>query len=257
MAGRPGPDLRVFPDLEALSRAVAEAAAKRINAVVEQRGRCSLLLSGGKTPTRLYELLAREYSGGIPWPDVHLFWGDERYVPATDSRSNFAMVRRALLDSGMIPPENVHPIPTEFSDPGEAARAYERELRQFFGRGWPAFDLVLLGLGIDGHTASLFPGAAELAESQRRVVPVRAPVEPSSRVTLTLAVLNRAALVYFLVAGADKAAALDRALTGPPDPAGCPAGAVRPECGTVVWWVDQSAALAWGRSATREVGKGR
>ncbi len=247
MAGRAKPILRVFPDLESLSRAAALAMAERINATVEQRGRFTLVLSGGHTPKRLYELLGSEYLGRIPWPDVHLFWGDERYIPATDSRSNFAMVRRALLDSGRIPTQNVHPIATEFSDPVEAARAYERELKIFFRGDWPEFDLVLLGLGLEGHTASLFPDSPALAESRRWVVPVQAPVEPRGRITMTLPVLNRAVLVYFLVAGADKAAPLERALAGPSDPDGCPASAVRPERGEVVWWVDQSAAaLAQG-----------
>ncbi len=255
MAGRARPNLRVFPDLESLSRAVAEAMAERINSTVEQRGRFALVLSGGHTPRRLYELVGSEYCGRFPWPDVHLFWGDERYVPATEAHSNFGMVRRALLDCGRIPSENVHPIPTEFAEPGDAARAYERELRIFFRGDWPEFDLVLLGLGTDGHTASLLPGSAALVESHRWVVPVRAPAEPFSRVTLTLAVLNRATLVYFLVAGADKAASLERALTGPSDPDACPASAVRPERGEVVWWVDQSAApLAQGHSGATKGG---
>ncbi len=248
---QPAPELRVFPDLESLSRAAADAVADLIcsalhhtvrGSAAQRQDRFALALSGGHTPKRLYELLANESGGRVPWSHVHLFWGDERYVPSTDVRSNFGMFRQALLGRVSIPSENVHAMPTDFPDPEDAARAYERGLRDFFGGEWPEFDLVLLGLGPDGHTASLFPGSAALAEKRRCVVPAQSPVEPAQRLTLTLPVLNHAARVHFLAAGADKAGPLRRALADPPDPAACPASAVRPERGEVVWWVDQSAA---------------
>lgn len=194
----------------------------------------------------LYRLLAAEHHGTIPWDRVHIFWGDERCVPPEDPRSNYRLAREALLDSVPIPGENIHRTPTGLSNPEDVAREYEEMLRRHFASPWPRFDLVLLGIGPDGHTASLFPGSPAVGERERWVVAVRAPVEPARRVTLTLPVLNRAARVHFLVAGAEKAPAVKQALTGPPDPQTCPAAAVRPIDGTVVWWLDQAAAELLG-----------
>jgi 6-phosphogluconolactonase len=238
------PDVRVFPDREALSREAAHALAQRVQETMARAGHFSLVLSGGRTPRTLYRVLATDYGDALPWTRIRLFWGDERYVPRDDLHSNYRLVRETLLDHVSIPAENVHPMPTDQPDPAEAAMAYERTLRTLFPSPWPRFDLVLLGMGADGHTASLFPGSPVLDEQARWVVPVRAPVEPARRLTLTLPVLNHAAVVFFLVSGPEKAEVLRRALTGSPDPTVCPAAAVRPVEGELIWWVDEPAAAS-------------
>jgi 6-phosphogluconolactonase len=237
-------DVRIYPDRETVSRECARAIVHAITARTGGGDRFTLALAGGETPRILYRSLATEHRTAIPWSQVHLFWGDERYVPPDDSRSNYRLVRDSLLGDVPIPPGNVHPMPTDLPDPRDAARAYERELRTHFHAPWPRIDLILLGLGPDGHTASLFPGSPALGERERWVVDVRAPVDPPVRLTLTLPVLNHADSVFFLVAGAEKAEAVRRALAGPRDPLTCPAGAVRPAGGSPVWWVDEAAATS-------------
>jgi len=232
------PEVRVYPDLEALVGEAARDIAASVRDTVARSGRGTVALAGGRTPRRLYQLLAGER---IPWEAVHLFWGDERYVSADDPQSNFRLVRTTLLDRIAIPQGNVHPIPTHFGNPEEAAAAYEETLRQMFGSD-PRFDLVLLGMGADGHVASLFPDSPALLESARWVVAVRTNAQPPVRITLSLPVINRAARVDLLVAGAEKRGPLHRALHGPFDPTRCPASAVRPQDGVVIWWIDQAAA---------------
>ncbi len=236
------PDVRMFPDVESLSRAAAQGLMDRINATVLGGGRFYLTLAGGNTPRVLYRVLAADYRHEIPWQQVHVFWGDERYVPADDTCSNYRMVGETLLDHVPIPAKNIHPMPTDYAEPEDAARAYERTLKNFFTSLWPCFNLVLLGLGADGHTASLFPGSPALEERQRWVVAVRGPAEPRVRLTLTLPVLTRAAQVYLLVAGTDKAEALRRALADAPDSRNRPAAGVRWGHASVVWWADAAAA---------------
>ena len=159
------------------------------------------------TPT-LYRLMASQLSSLVPWAHVHVFWGDERYVPPEDPRSNFGMAKETLLDHVDCPAANVHRMPTQFADAGVAAREYERTLRSYFDEEWPDFDLVLLGLGGDGHTASLFPGSLALAEKTKWVVATTVPADPPLRLTLTLPALVGAAAIYVLVAGTNKALAL-------------------------------------------------
>ena len=173
---------------------------------------------------------------------MHVFWTDERYVAAHDPNSNYRMARDTLLDHVPCPSGNVHPMPTHFSSPDAAARDYERTLRGYFHDSWPHVDLILLGLGEGGHTASLFPGSSALREQTRWVVAVTASAEPPRRLTLTLPVLSRAASIHVLVAGAKKAGALHHVLTGLPDPNAYPASGVRSAAGTVIWWVDREAA---------------
>src|SRR5581483_1639405 len=235
-------DVRVFADVNELSLRAAEAAVKTINQSVQTNGRFSVALAGGNTPRTLYRLLSSELRDQIPWTKVHVFWGDERYVPIGDPRSNYRMARENLLDRVPIPAANVHMMPTSLSDPEAAAREYEETLRSYFSGGWPRFDLVLLGLGAEGHTASLFPGSPALEETRRWVVTVKAPTEPPLRLTLTLPVLTQAANVYFLVTGSNKAQALHHVLNGAPDPNNYPASGVRLIPGTVIWWVDRGAA---------------
>lgn len=221
------PDLRVFVDANELSLRAAEAAARLINDSVRVHGRFSVALAGGSTPRSLYRLHAPQFRGQIPWTKVHVFWGDERYVPPDDPQSNYRMAREALLDHVPCPAGNVHPMPTHLSDPDVAARDYEKTLKDYFSKEWPHFDLVLLGLGEEGHTASLFPRSPALEEKQRWVLAVKAPAEPPLRLTLTLPVLNHTANVHFLVAGLSKAQALHQVLTGSPDPKTYPAAGVR------------------------------
>ena len=238
--------LHIFPDVKALSQAAARNLADRIKTTLTAQASFSLVLAGGSTPGVLYQLLASEYRDQIPWAQLHLFWGDERYVPPSDPRSNYRMARETLLGHVPVPQENLHPMPTEFPEAEEAAAAYERLLRNHFPDAWPRFDLVLLGMGPDGHTASLFPNSQALEEQERWVAASRAPVEPVQRLTLTLPVLNHAAQVYFLVAGAEKSGALRQALAGKTDASDdwkrCPATAVQPMQGVVTWWTDQAAA---------------
>ncbi len=241
MEARVNVDVRVYPAVETLSRAVAGALVDQISAAAGP-AHFSLALAGGTTPRALYQQLARDYRDAIPWDRLLLFWGDERYVPRDDPRSNYRLVRETLLDEVAIPPDHVHPMPTSFPTPDEAAWAYENTLRTHFSNPLPRLDLVLLGMGADGHTASLFPRTRAVEERTRWVVAVRAPVEPAERLTMTLPVLNAAASVFFLVTGGEKAEMLRRVLSEPPDALTCPASAVRPSAGKLVWWADEAAA---------------
>ncbi len=236
------PDLRVCPDLADLSRRAGEAAVGTINDAVRASGTCSIVLSGGSTPRTLYHLLASELRPRIPWANVHIFWGDERYVALEDPRSNYQMAKEALLDHVPCLPAHIHPMPTHFPSADAAARNYERTLRNHFVGEWPHFDLVLLGIGDDGHTASLFPGSLALAERARWVVAAQAPVEPQLRLTLTLPALTRAAAVHVLVAGTTKADVLRHVFEGAGDWIKYPAAGVRFATGSVIWWADHAAA---------------
>jgi len=213
---------------------------------VDRRGRCALLLSGGSTPRAAYELLATRFRDRVPWAHVHLFWGDERFVSPDDPRSNYRMAREALVDHVPCPPAHVHPIPTGLPSADAAALRYEETLRACFPGDQPAFDLALLGLGEDAHTASIFPGSPALAESARWVMAVAAPVEPPLRVTVTMRVLTTAAQLFVLVSGAGKAEALRRALDPASSPTRVPAAALRSAAGRVVWWADRAAAADSG-----------
>jgi 6-phosphogluconolactonase len=224
--------------------ALAETAARRLLArMAANDGRIAICLTGGSSPKQLYEFLATEtYRLRIPWERIHWFIGDERFVPESDARNNMAMARRAFLDR-CAPAANVHPIPTDAADPDEAAVRYERELKAFNGSerldpAWPLFDLVLMGVGPDGHTASLFPGYPAVQETERWVVGVpEAHVEPFvPRVTLTLPALASCREMLFEVSGAGKRAILTRVLAGEP----LPANRARSN-GETVWLVDKAA----------------
>jgi len=230
-------DVRIFPDPDAVARAVAVHLTSLIEAKTAGGGSFFLALSGGRTPRALYQCLAADYRDRIPWALVNIFWSDERYVPHDDPRSNYGMARETLLDHVPVSAGRVHPMPTDPADPDEAARRYERTLPR-------VFDLVLLGIGSDGHTASLFPGSPTLDEPERRVVVASAPIEPQVRLTLTLGALNGSDTVFFVVTGANKAPALRRIVKDSPDYHLCPAVGVRPRGGTVIWWVDAAAAAA-------------
>ena len=234
--------IKRFEDREALARAVATLFADQARICVHARGRFSVLLAGGETPIRTYQLLAQEpYLSRIPWRDIHFFWGDERCVPSDDPRSNQLMVRTALLDHLPVCPDQIHPIACNKS-PQQSADIYEAELRGYFDKSPPTFDLVLLGLGDDGHTASLLPGSAALAEHRRWTAVTRRVGEEFSRVTLTAPLLNQAALVLFMVTGSTKAKVLKTIILGDDEHPMLPAQLVRPLSGDLRWFVDREAA---------------
>lgn len=236
--------VRIFAEPGALFADAAAAFAEVVEEAVAARGRAAVALSGGETPRALYRLLAAEpFLHRLPWPRIHAFWGDERGVPPDHAESNFRLARETLFDHVPLPPENVHRIRGEISATA-AAQEYEAELQRFFaGEAPPRFDVVWLGLGRDGHTASLFPGSAALAETRRLAVAVPGPSPLlSPRVTLTLPVINRARHLFFLVLGADKSAVLAEVLAGVPQARNLPAERVRPEAGELVFWMDRAAA---------------
>ena len=237
-----GIDVRVVRDGNALSALAAAATVELINAAIAARGRCSLALSGGDTPRGLHRLLGSQYRDHISWANVHIFWGDDRYVPADHPESNYRMARETLLDHVPCPAENIHPMPTHFSSAAEAAATYEKTLRMHFdGADGPAFDLNILGIGEDAHTASVFPASAAVDERDRWVMDVRTNAAIATRLTLTLPALSQSINIHVLVAGAAKASAMRRALATDPDPHRYPASGIRRGAG-VVWWVDQAAA---------------
>lgn len=234
-------ELKKFCDLDELSAAAAENIVRLIVGSVSRKGSFSVALSGGNTPRTLHHLLATRYRNEIPWENVSVFFGDERYVPHTDEQSNYLMARETLLNLVPIPSGNIHPIPTDFVGPEKAAEAYEAELRSAFGNGENSFDLLLLGMGKEGHTASLFPGLPALDENRRWVLPVEVPAVPAKRISLTFPILNRSSAVYFLVAGGDKSGSLAKVLDSGGDVHIYPAKGVIPSSGRVVFWVDSAA----------------
>lgn len=235
--------IRTFGDASALSQAAAdhwvEIAAKAIN----QHERFSVALSGGSTPRTLYQLLASDaYKSRIDWEKVHIFWGDERCVPPDDAESCYRMAKETLLDYVPIPPSQIYRISGEIQ-PEEAAAEYEKNLRHFFSGDWPRFDLILLGMGDDGHTASLFPDTAALDETTKWVTANYAPtVAQHWRVTLTIPTINNAANIDFLVSGTAKAERLKQVLKNPPTDHELPSQLIDPFNGALTWFVDRTAA---------------
>jgi 6-phosphogluconolactonase len=237
-------DLRIFANLELLSHAAAEYFISTARQAVELRGRCLVAISGGGTPTQTYALLA---SPGllrqVDWSSLYVFWADERCVPPDHPESNYGEVQKILLSRVPIPPENVLRIHGEL--PGtEAASGYAETLRGYAipPLDWPILDLVLLGLGEDGHTASLFPNSPVAVAEPTLAVTARYQNRPADRVTLTPPVFNTARRVLFLVSGASKAPALASVLEWGPVPEKYPALRIRPVDGEVIWLVDQAAA---------------
>ena len=232
------PKLRRFPNLAALTEAAADRIAGVARASVRARGRFLWVLSGGRTPLPLYERLASW--SHFPWAETHVFWGDERCVPLDDSASNAGAAQRELLDHVSIPRGQIHLPPAAVTPPEVAAELWEANLRQFFGPETPspAFDLVLLGLGADGHTASLFPGEPALEETSRwtSAVPGESASTPLPRITLTLPALRGAREVLFLATGEDKARLAGEIRAGGAEAMRYPAARVRP-AGKVTWYV--------------------
>jgi 6-phosphogluconolactonase len=236
--------LQTFADPEALCQAAAREFTLRAIEAVTARNRFFVALSGGSTPRRLYRLLSEPpFRDQVEWSRVELFWGDERCVPPDHADSNYRMANEALVERVPIPPANVHRLPAEQSDRDAAAEEYAHTMAATFDAAGspPVFDLVLLGMGPDAHTASLFPHTAALAETGRWVAANFVPKLNAHRLTLTYPVLNRAREVLFLVAGADKAGPLFEVFAGPPDPERLPSQAVAPVQGQLVWYADAAA----------------
>ncbi len=259
----PDPEVLVFPDAAQLAAAGADRVVRACRETVAARGECAIALSGGETPRLLYERLAAEpRRSTIPWDRVQVFWGDERCVPPDDPRSNFRMARETLLDRVPVVPAHAHRMPGDRADLDRAARDYADELRRHVPQtpdGWPRFDLVLLGLGEDAHTASLFPGTPVLRETARAVVAYRVPGQDIARMTLTPPALNHAREIVFLVSGERKAGALRSVVAGPRRPEQIPAQLIEALAGgRVVWLVDRAAASALPSRAVRaaQVGEG-
>lgn len=241
-------NLTVFADPGAFAEGAAALIVDLARAAVADRGRFMLALAGGGTPGPVHARLASPvHAGRMPWDQVQVFFGDERCVPPDDERSNYRLAKRTLLDQVPLPVANIHRIAGE-DVPAAAARAYEQDLRRTFGGdATPVFDLVCLGMGADGHTASLFPGTAALHEPRRWVVSQYVPELAAWRVTMTPVLLDAARNVVFLVTGAAKAATLARVLEGSYEPDLLPAQLVRPVDGRVHWLVDAAAAGRTGR----------
>lgn len=233
-----------YPDLDTLSRQAANYTVQLANQAIVTHGRFTIALAGGSTPKKLYALLAGEpYRSQIDWTSVEVFWGDERCVPPDSEDSNFHMAQEALLSKVPIPTSQVHRMPADQPDHEAACQAYTAEIRRTFGTdGIPSFDLIQLGIGPEGHTASLFPHQASLHEQQRLVMPVTVPKPPPERLTFTPPLLNAARHVLFLVAGAEKADVVHAILEGEYQPDEYPAQIVRPTNGEVTWMLDTAAA---------------
>ena len=231
--------VQVYSSSEELSAAAAREFAARAEEAIEERGRFAVVLSGGSTPETMYGILARDCADRIDWSKVYVFFGDERAVPPHHDDSNHKMASEVLLDH--VPVANVHRMRGELP-PEEAAEAYEEELRKFFQtEDVPRFDLILLGLGADGHTASLFPETSAIEVHDRWVVANPVLKLDTTRITLTIPIINAARAVIFLVAGEDKAEALGEILEGEADPRAYPATLIQPPGGPK-WMLDQSAA---------------
>ncbi|MGI8837920.1 MAG: 6-phosphogluconolactonase [Pyrinomonadaceae bacterium] len=237
------PNLFVFDTMEQVALAAAERFVDYSIASIREHGSFAVALAGGSTPRSAYELLgANEFKSRIDWPLVHLFFGDERMVPADSAESNYRMVNDSLISRVEIPPGNVHRIICE-STQSESAELYEAELKRFFQSvDWPRFDLVLLGMGADGHTASLFRGSDALKEEEKWVIATRQPQTGKDRITLSLPVINHATRVAFVVTGNEKAATLARVWSSEQANEESPAQRVRPVNGILEWLVDRAAA---------------
>ena len=241
--------IRVFNDLKDLSRETARCFVEFSQEAIRARGFCSVALSGGSTPRAFHHTLSGpEFQERVQWSDIYFFWGDERCVPLHHSDSNYKMAKESLLSKVPVPEKNIFPIHTENHAPREAAIAYENTLRSFFAteEQFPRFDLIFLGLGEDGHTASLFPHSSALQERNRWSTENYVEKLKSHRITLTVPVLNNAANVLFLVSGASKTNALREVLRGSFEPHRLPAQMIRPEAGQLMYLVDRESAAGLG-----------
>lgn len=246
----------IYPDSDTLSHEAARYVVRVANEAIAAHGRFTFALSGGSTPKKLYGLLASEpYRGQIDWAVVDIFWSDERCVPPDDPESNYQMAEQVFLSHIPIPANQVHRMPDDSQDRDAASYAYTLEMQRSFGTdGVPTFDLIQLGMGPEGHTASLFPHQPSLHEQQRVVMPVTVPKPPPPRLTFTPRILNAASHILFLVTGAEKQDAVQAVLEGKYDPQEYPAQIVRPEKGEVTWMLDAQAAAKLTNKTREETG---
>jgi len=245
-------DVLVYADPEALARAAAATFAGVVTRAVEARGLALVALSGGSTPRRMGELLAQDpYRTSIAWVSIEFFWGDERWVPLDSDESNAGMAMRTFLDKVGVSPGRINPFPVEFPDAALAADAYATRLRTISGEtaGVPVMDLILLGMGDDGHTASLFPGTAAIHERDALVVAHHVPKLDATRLTFTPPLLNAGREIVFLVGGAAKADILRDVLFGPERVDDLPSQVIRPTGGRLRWLVDEAAAAHLGEGS--------
>lgn len=240
------PEIVIGADADALAQEAARRFVAATQAAIAARGRFTVALSGGSTPKALFGVLAAlPYREQIEWANVQVFWGDERCVPPTDEQSNYRLARETLLTKVPIPEAQIHRIPAEDPDHERAALAYATTLRQIFALAdgeFPTFDLIHLGLGPEGHTASLFPGSPALSADRALVAAPYVEQVAAYRITLTPPTINAAREVQFLVAGAGKAAIVHQILHAPYDPNALPAQIVAPSPGTLAWLLDEAAA---------------
>ncbi len=244
------PDRTIWKDHEAMSLAAAHFFVAACRQAISKQGKFTIALSGGSTPKRLYQLLATpEFSRNIPWNKVFLFWSDERFVPYTDADSNYRMVKENLLDHISIPEKNIFPVPVNYTAK-KSAMAYEKKIDQFFKHKKIVFDWLLLGIGDDGHTASLFPGTAILKEKKRIVLEVWVEQKQTWRISFTLPLINKATQVVFLVSGKDKASVVADILNNKKLKPALPAQLVKPGKarhkdkagqGNISWILDEEA----------------
>lgn len=239
-------EVNVYDHTSTLSEAAAGIVVAAAQAAAAERGRFLVALSGGSTPAGLFHLLAQTpYVDQIPWKQSHIFWGDERLVPPDDPGSNYGQVAQILLDHLSLPAENIHRAKGEL-DSASAVADYSTQLRQLaeVGRRWPRFDLAIMGLGSDGHTASLFPGPIAETEKHDPVIAVTAEYDgrPAHRISLTPLLFNDARHILFLVTGNNKAAAVTAVIHGQRQPEKWPAQRIKPHDGRLTWFIDKAAA---------------
>lgn len=250
-------DIRIFKDLEALSHEAANIFIEQAAKAIEERGRFLVALNGGSTPNRLFQLLATDHRGKVDWSKVHVFWGDERCVPPEDPGSSYGQARGALFVHVPIPETNIHRVIGEH-EPATASKEYADTLKEFADApfDFPRFDLVYLGMGEDGHTASLFPGSP--VDVTEPTLPVTAQYQdrPANRVTITQLVFNQAHMVTFMATGNKKANTLAQVLSDRYNPELLPAQRIEPKHGKLIWLVDKDAAVNLPKGLTRKFCEG-
>ncbi len=234
--------IHVFETKEEASEASARFLIRAAKEAVQREGRFSVALTGGSSPKILYQLLAADpFRSQVPWEKTHIFWGDERSVPHDNEQNNARMSFKLLLDHVPVPPHQIHRMSGELP-PGEAARQYGEILKKHFGEEAPQFDLILLGMGEDGHTASLFPGTPVLGEKDRWVAELFLKGQDMYRITLTAPLINQARQIVFQVFGENKAGVLKQVLEGPAQPEKLPSQLIKPDNGELHWFLDEAAA---------------
>ena len=251
------PDIRIFKDLEQLSKHAADIFVDQAAQAIRERGRFLVALNGGSTPTRLFQLLATDYRNKVDWPGVHVFWGDERCVPPQDSGSSYGQAQGILLDHVAMPESNIHRVKGEL-DPATATTEYAQTLKSFAAEHleFPRFDLVYLGMGEDGHTASLFPGSTVHVTEPVIAVTANYQHRPANRVTVTPIVFNQARTVAFMATGEKKANTLSEVLSDRYNPELYPAQRIDPKDGQLIWLVDEVAASRLPKEVTRKYCEG-